>query len=67
MIFIFLLPQKGVKFPSSKIGGLLYVEGSTMTPETKKTTFWTGGALAALVVVLAILWATGILQTPPAQ
>ena len=38
-----------------------------MTPETKKTAYWTGGALAALIVVLAILWAAGILQTPPTQ
>ena len=38
-----------------------------MTPETKKVTYWTGGALAALLVVVAILWAVGILQTPPAQ
>ncbi len=61
------LPAKGSKIGPSKIGGLLYVEGSTMTPETKKTAYWTGGALAALIVVLAILWAAGILQTPPAQ
>jgi hypothetical protein len=38
-----------------------------MTPETKKTAYWTGGAMAALIVVLAILWAAGILQTPSAQ
>ena len=61
------LPAKGSKIGPSKIGGLLYVEGSTMTPETKKSAYWTGSALAALIVVLAILWATGILQTPPAQ
>jgi len=38
-----------------------------MTPETKKTIYWTGGAVAALIAVLAILWAAGILPTPPAQ
>ncbi len=42
-------------------------DGPAMTPETKKSAYWTGGALAALVVVVAILWAAGILQTPPAQ
>jgi len=38
-----------------------------MTPETRKTTVWTGGVLAAIFVVIAILWAAGILQTPPVQ
>jgi hypothetical protein len=38
-----------------------------MTPETMKTTVWTGGVLAAVVLVIAILWAAGILQTPPVQ
>ena len=37
-----------------------------MTPETKKTTVWTGGILAAVIVVLVILWAVGVFQTPPA-
>lgn len=36
-----------------------------MTPETKKTTYWTGGILLAVIAALAILWALGILQTPP--
>ena len=61
------LCPKGTRLGPSKIGGLLYVEGSTMTPETKKTAYWTCGALAAVIVVLAILWAAGILQTPPVQ
>lgn len=38
-----------------------------MTPENKKTTYWTGGVLAAIVVVIAILWAAGVVQTPPVQ
>jgi hypothetical protein len=38
-----------------------------MTPENKKTTYWTGGILAVLIAAMAILWATGLLQAPPAQ
>jgi hypothetical protein len=38
-----------------------------MTPETKKTTIWTGGILAAVIVVIAVLWAAGIIQTQPVQ
>jgi hypothetical protein len=36
-----------------------------MTPENKKTMLWTGVALVAIVVVLAILWAAGVGQKPP--
>jgi hypothetical protein len=38
-----------------------------MTPETKKSTLWTGGILAALIVVIAILWAAGVFQMQPVQ
>jgi hypothetical protein len=38
-----------------------------MTPETRKSTIWTGGVLAAVVVVVAVLWAAGVLETPPVQ
>ena len=38
-----------------------------MTSETKKTTLWTGGAMAGFIVLLAVLWAAGILQSPLVQ
>ncbi len=38
-----------------------------MTPENKKATYWTGGVFLVLIAVMAILWATGLLQAPPAQ
>ncbi len=41
------------------------MEDSTMTPENKKTAYWTGGALAALIVAVAILLAAGMMT--PAQ
>lgn len=44
----------------------LYVEGFTMTPETKTTAIWTGGVMAVIIVVLAVLAAAGIFEAPPA-
>jgi hypothetical protein len=38
-----------------------------MTPENKKSLYWTAGILAAAIVVVAILWAVGIFQPPMAQ
>ncbi len=38
-----------------------------MTPENKKTTYLTGGVVVALIAAMAILWATGFLQTVPTQ
>ena len=34
-----------------------------MTPENKNTMYWTGGAMAAIVALLAVLWALGVFQT----
>ncbi len=38
-----------------------------MTPENKKATYLTGGVVVALIAAMAILWATGFLQTVPTQ
>ena len=38
-----------------------------MTPENKKTTYWTGGVLAVVIAAMVILWAAGFLQAPLAQ
>jgi hypothetical protein len=46
--------------------GQKYVEGRKMTPENKKSMLWTGVALAAVVIVLAILWAAGVGEKAPA-
>ena len=47
--------------------GILSKEGITMTPDTKKTVYWTGGTLAAIVVIIAALWMAGIFAPPPVQ
>ena len=63
------LPQqirpKGVDSIVSTVGGLFCSEGSTMTPETKKSTLWTGGVMAVIIVAFLALWAAGIF--PPAS
>ena len=38
-----------------------------MTPENKTTMYWTGGAMAAIIALLLILWATGMFQATPVQ
>ena len=38
-----------------------------MTPETKKTTYWTGGLMAVLIAALVVLWAVGIFDAPAVQ
>ncbi len=38
-----------------------------MTPETKKSIYWTAGVLAALVVLVAILWVAGVFEVAPVQ
>ena len=42
-------------------------EDSTMTPENKSTMYWTGGAMAAIVVLIVILWAIGLFEAAPVQ
>jgi type IV secretory pathway TrbD component len=43
------------------------MEGTIMTPETKKSIYWTAGVLAALVVLVAILWLAGVFEVVPVQ
>lgn len=38
-----------------------------MTPENKNSMYWTTGAMAAIVAVLAVLWALGVFQTASVQ
>jgi type IV secretory pathway TrbD component len=38
-----------------------------MTPETKKSIYWTAGVLAAFVVLVAILWLAGVFEVVPVQ
>lgn len=35
-----------------------------MTPETKKSTIWTGGVMAVVIVAFLALWAAGIFPPP---
>ncbi len=46
---------------------LFFMEGTIMTPETKKSIYWTAGVLAALVVLVAILWVAGVFEVAPVQ
>lgn len=34
-----------------------------MTEDTKQSMYWTGGALAAVIVIAAVLWALGLFET----
>ena len=36
-----------------------------MTPETKKTWLWTAVTMAGVVVILVILWASGVAEKAP--
>ena len=38
-----------------------------MTEDNKKAMYWSGGLLAALVVLIAVLWAAGVLNVAPVQ
>lgn len=38
-----------------------------MTEDTKKSVVWTGGAMAALIAVIAVLWAVGVFDTMAVQ
>jgi len=38
-----------------------------MAPDTKKSVYWTGGTLAAIVVIVAALWMAGVFTAPPVQ
>jgi len=40
---------------------------TTMTEETKKTWFWTGGLTAGLVALMLALWLFGMFGTPVVQ
>lgn len=41
--------------------------GVTMTQDTKKTIYWTAGAMAILVALVAALWGAGLFNMPAAQ
>lgn len=40
---------------------------ATMTEDTKKSLYWTSGITAGLILVVAVLWLTGLLDAVPVQ
>ena len=38
-----------------------------MTEDTKKSMIWTGGAVAAVIVIAAVLWSLGLLDNSAVQ
>ena len=44
-----------------------FLEGQIMTEDNKKAMYWSGGLLAALVVLVAILWTAGVFNTAAVQ